>query len=306
MDGKLMTIHHKWLEKVIINALEEDLGPGWNDLTTRSILDLNTEVLRQSGDDKSQTKQDKTYGKSVITAKETGIIAGGFTVEQVFKTLSSEVRCERLKREGEQVLAGDEVIKITGPLDAILMGERTALNFFQRLSGIATKTRKLVDLITPYSCELLDTRKTTPGIRALEKYAVTIGGGTNHRIGLFDGVMIKDNHIKAAGSITNAIKKVKQNIGPMTKISVEASDFEKAVEAKEKGADMILLDNMTPTQLSDVVTHLKGEVILEASGNVTEENVQAIASSGVDYISTGSVTHSAKALDLSLTLQTTR
>ncbi|OWZ84369.1 carboxylating nicotinate-nucleotide diphosphorylase [Natranaerobius trueperi] len=275
-------IYKDWLDQIIKNALNEDLGSGL-DLTTSSILG----------------SQD-IFGKAIMITKESGVLAGSFVVERVFKNISCEIECKELIKDGQNVAYGEPVMEISGPLAQILMGERLALNFYQRLSGIATKTNELVELISNYSCDILDTRKTTPGIRPLEKYAVRMGGGLNHRMGLNDAVIIKDNHKKVAGSITEALKRVKTNVGPMVKVSVETTNLQEAKEAYQNGADIILLDNMTIEDLTKCVRLLSNKVLLEASGNITKDNIIDVASTGVDFISIGSITHSATSLDLSL------
>lgn len=295
-----------WLDKVIDRALEEDLGSS-SDLTTSAVVNYNNDLSSDNQGDHlnsstfNQGEQGK-QGTGMITAKEEGILAGSFVVTRVFQKLSDQINCQILIPDGQRVLSGQDIMQVTGPLAPILTAERLALNFYQRLSGIATETRKLVDLITPYSCELLDTRKTTPGLRPLEKYAVRMGGGTNHRMGLYDGVMIKDNHKKASGSITEAIRRVKNTVGPMVKISVEATNQKEAEEAYQHGADIILLDNMSTNQLVQITKKLSGKVLLEASGNISSDNISEIARTGVDYISSGSITHSAESLDLSFNL----
>lgn len=205
------------------------------------------------------------------------------------------------KEEG--VLAGLEVARLEGPLQGILAGERLALNLLQSLSGIATLTRKYVEAVRGTRARILDTRKTTPGLRALEKYAVRVGGGRNHRFGLFDGILIKDNHIRAVGSVREAVRRARSQTPHYLKVEVEVTSLEELEEALEAGADLILLDNMDLDTLKEVVRRVKGRALLEASGGMSLERVREVAETGVDYISVGALAHSARALDLSLELE---
>jgi nicotinate-nucleotide pyrophosphorylase (carboxylating) len=244
---------------------------------------------------------DHTCSGSFI-AKEDGCIAGLLVAERVFRVLSEDVVMTILVEEGSLVKKGTVLAKISGLTRDILKGERLALNLMQRISGIATLTRKYADRLEGTNTRIVDTRKTTPGLRELEKYAVRMGGGYNHRFNLSDGVMLKDNHIEAAGGITSAVAKVRANRSHMTKIEVEVEDLFQFEEAMAAGAEVILLDNMDTETMAKAVAMKRGDVILEASGNITLERLAEIASTGVDIISSGALTHSVKALDISLDL----
>jgi len=237
-----------------------------------------------------------------FVAKEDGCIAGLLVAERVFRVLSEDVVMTILVEEGSQVKKGTVIAKISGLTRDILKGERLALNLMQRISGIATMTRKYADQLEGTHTKIVDTRKTTPGLRELEKYAVRMGGGYNHRFNLSDGVMLKDNHIEAAGGITNAITKVRATLSHMTKIEVEVEDLFQFEEAMAAGAEVILLDNMDTETMAKAVAMKRGNVILEASGNITLERLAEIAATGVDIISSGALTHSVKSLDISLDL----
>lgn len=267
------------IDKLIDIALEEDIYSG----------DITTENLIPEGES----------GKAKITAKQNGIISGIGIAEKVFKKLDVSLIWNPLKSDGDAVIEGETVIEFEGKLRALLTGERTALNFMQRMSGVASLTSLYVKELEAAKTKLLDTRKTIPGMRLLDKYAVLSGGGVNHRMGLFDMVMIKDNHIKAAGSITNAVVMIRPKIKKSIKIEVETTDLDEVREAIEAGADIIMLDNMKTEMMHKAVNLINGKAKTEASGNVTLERLKEIAAAGVDYISTGAVTHSAKTLDLS-------
>lgn len=262
-------------------ALREDIGPG--DVTTESTL------------------PEEARGKGRIVAKAHGVICGLPIAGEVFKRVDPGIAFQPSVRDGEPVQPGQAIAEVTGPLRGILTAERVALNFLCRLSGIATLTAKFVDAVAPYRAVILDTRKTTPGWRALEKYAVRCGGGRNHRMGLYDMVLIKDNHIAACGSISEAVRRVRE-AGVRLPLEVEVGEIAELEEALELGVDRILLDNMSVDEIAAAVKLAAGRVPLEASGGVTLENVAAIAATGVDYISVGALTHSAPALDLSLEL----
>jgi nicotinate-nucleotide pyrophosphorylase (carboxylating) len=262
-------------------ALAEDIGPG--DVTTQAVIPEGRE------------------GNAVIVAKAYGVLAGLPIAEGVFREVAPQIRFEPLAQDGEPVAPGDVVAQVSGPLREILTAERVALNFLCRLSGIATLTAKFVDAVAPYRAVILDTRKTTPGWRVLEKYAVRAGGGHNHRLGLYDMVLIKDNHIVACGSITEAVRRVRE-AGAALPIEVEVKTLEELEEALSLGVDRILLDNMDIPTLREAVRRAAGRVPLEASGGVSLENVAEVAATGVDYISVGAITHSAPSLDLSLEL----
>ncbi len=270
------------VDRIIENALGEDVGAG--DVTTDTICPIDS------------------VSTAEIRAKEKGVIAGGPIAERVFKRLSPKARITLTKEDGVRVMPGDVIFQIEAPTRAILTGERLALNILQRLSGIATETSKYVAECEGHKAKILDTRKTAPGLRVLDKYAVSAGGGQNHRIGLYDGVLIKDNHIASAGSIAKAVLAVRQKHGDQFKIEVETSDLTEVREALDSGADIIMLDNMTTQDMREAVSVINGKALVEASGGVKLETVRGIAETGVDYISVGSVTHSAKALDIALYL----
>jgi len=268
------------LGDLIKRALEEDIGYG--DITTRSLIPAG------------QTARGQFIAKSV------GVVAGINISGAVFTYLDPESRFEVIKQDGEWVVPGDIIAVVSGKTRALLTGERTALNFLQRLSGIATKTSRMVDLIQDGPARLVDTRKTTPGLRVLEKYAVSVGGGHNHRFGLFDGVMIKDNHIQAVGNIGQAVATARQIVPHTVKIEVEVEDLHQLREALQAGADIIMLDNMDLERMTEAVKIAGGRVLLEASGGINEGNVAQVARTGVDFISMGALTHSAISMDISL------
>jgi len=268
--------------EIVRRALEEDLGVG--DITSLALF----------------TPADKGYG--TILAKQEGIIAGLPVAELTFKLCPPGCTFIPLVPEGTRVQAGQEVARVEGPLLAILGGERVALNFLQRMSGIATLTSLYVEKVKPYKARICDTRKTVPGLRLLDKYAVRIGGGINHRWNLGDAVLLKDNHIKAAGSILKAIRRVREVIPLTTKVEVEVETLEQVAEALEGGADLILLDNMEVAEMREAVKLAQGYALVEASGGITLDRVAEVAATGVDFISVGALTHSVSALDLSLEL----
>ena len=268
------------LDRIIRRALEEDLGSG--DLTTNATIDPDLE------------------GRASLLARETLVLAGLPVFIKVFRMLSVEIISEDYFEDGQVVQEGEKICQITGPANAILKGERTALNFLQRMSGIATLTKTYVDKVGLQKVRLVDTRKTAPGLRLFDKYAVRLGGGFNHRVGLYDGVLIKDNHISAAGSITNAVDLAKRKVPHTIKVEVEVEDLEALEEAIQAGADVVLLDNMSPHRLKEAVRLSNGRVPLEASGGINLKNIEEIAKTGVDIISVGALTHSAKAVDISL------
>ena len=267
------------IDKIIKNALEEDIPYG--DITASSVI----------------TKGSKA--KASLIAKEDGIICGLPVFERVF-TILGEVQFISLVTEGSRVKNGDIIGEVKGDALNILMGERVALNLLQRMSGIATLTNKYVNELKGLNTKLLDTRKTTANLRILEKYAVKIGGGNNHRFSLSDGILIKDNHIGYAGSIKEAIRLAKENSSFVRKIEVETESKEDVLEAIEAGADIIMLDNMTPFQAAEMVKLINGRALTECSGNITLDTVRNYALSGVDFISSGELTHSVKAFDISL------
>jgi len=264
-------------------ALQEDLGYG----------DITTEV----------TVAPDIYGSAIIIAKETTVTAGTFLAKEVFRQMDPDIQFTECREEGTELSRGDAVMGLKGRLSAILQAERVALNFLQRLCGIATLTRQFVNRISGLPCRLVDTRKTTPGLRILQKYAVKVGGGHNHRCGLSDGILIKDNHIAACGSVRDAVVQGRARAPHTLLIEIEVTGIEELKEAIDAGADAVLLDNMDTAALKDAVCiarRLRPSIILEASGGVRLENVREIAETGVDIISVGALTHSAKASDLSL------
>lgn len=266
----------------------------------RSALD---EDLRSTGDITSRalfTDEERVSG--VFTLKEEGIVCGLPLAQAVFRLLSVEVEFTAKVSEGQAVAAGSALAVVKGPVIPILEGERTALNFLQRLSGIATLTAQYVRIAGRYGARILDTRKTTPGLRQLEKYAVRVGGGLNHRMGLFDAILIKDNHVRAAGGVGNAVRAVRAEVGPGFPIEVEVEDLAGLAEAIEAGADTVMLDNMEAAEMAKAVEKAAGGVKLEASGGINLDTLEAVAATGVDFISVGALTHSCRALDISLDL----
>lgn len=239
-------------------------------------------------------------GKADLICKQDGVICGLNVFERTFKILDGNVEIKFLVKEGEKVAKCQHIAEITGDMRVILQGERTALNYLQRMSGIATYTREVVNLLKGSRTKLLDTRKTTPNMRVFEKYAVKVGGGNNHRYNLSDGVLLKDNHIGAAGGIKNAVKAAKEYAPFVRKTEVEVETLDGVKEALEAGADIIMLDNMTVEDMTAAVKYIGGRALTECSGNVTRENVEKIIATGVDYVSSGALTHSAPILDLSL------
>ena len=272
-------------EKLIKMALEEDLGSG--DVTTLSTVPPGTQA------------------RALIKAKQECVAAGIQVLGLVFRTLDPSLKIEARVADGDRLKVGDPLMAVSGNVISILMAERVALNFVQRLCGVATLASRFVAAVEDFPAEIVDTRKTTPGWRSLEKYAVQVGGARNHRHGLFDGILIKDNHIRAAGTITNAITHAQQLAPHGLKIEVEAADLNEVKEAARSGADIILLDNMDEALLLEAVTFVRDQfpaIKLEASGGIVLENVAQVAASGVDFISVGALTHSAPAIDISLDL----
>jgi nicotinate-nucleotide pyrophosphorylase (carboxylating) len=270
----------KHIEKLIAMALEEDIGAG--DVTTDNLVPADA------------------VGTGAIVAKEELIIAGLEVARRVFQCIDAGIRFQSDFHDGACIRKGQTVVALSGRLAALLTGERTALNFLQRLSGIATKVRSYVTLLEGQKVQLLDTRKTTPGWRELEKYAVRIGGGGNHRMGLYDAVLIKDNHIAAGGGIAPAVKRVIAQVGPAMTIEVETTHLEEVRQAMDAGAHIIMLDNMDLDQIKAAVALVNGRAKLEVSGGITREHLTDLADTGIDYISSGALTHSARAVDLSM------
>ncbi|MEM5015812.1 carboxylating nicotinate-nucleotide diphosphorylase [Metabacillus indicus] len=242
-------------------------------------------------------------GSAVIRAKEDGIFAGADVVKAGYAVLDPQVTVQVLKRDGEAISRGEKAAVLTGPIASILTGERVVLNLLQRMSGIATLTNHAVKLLNSDHTKICDTRKTTPGLRMIEKYAVRCGGGYNHRFGLYDGIMLKDNHIASAGSIAEAVQKARANAGHMIKIEVEIETEQQLHEAIAARADIIMFDNRTPDEAAAFAAVTPDSIITEASGGITFENLADYGRTGVDYVSLGMLTHSAKALDLSMNVE---
>lgn len=268
------------IKTFIANALSEDIGPG--DITTKALL---PSTIR---------------GKAEIIAKERLVLAGTDVAAEVFRQIDSDTSFIANYTDGNELSKGTAIATISGQLASILTAERVALNLLQRLSGIATLTREYVKKIEGTKARIVDTRKTTPGLRALEKYAVRVGGGKNHRFGLFDGILIKDNHIAAVGSIGEAIKRAKEKAPHTLKIEVETENIEQVKEALAAGSDIIMLDNMDTKTMKEAVKLIKGKAMVEASGGINLTNVRKVAGTGVDFISVGAITHSARAMDISM------
>lgn len=267
-------------DPLILSALREDITQ--EDVTTNAIM------------------PEDCHGEAELICKQDGIVAGLDVFARTFTLLNDQVWFEFFVKDGDQVKKGQQMAKVIGSIRTILSGERVALNYLQRMSGIATYTRQVADLLKGTGITLLDTRKTTPNMRVFEKYAVTVGGGKNHRYNLSDGVLIKDNHIGAAGGVKEAIELAKAYAPFVRKIEVETETLEMVQEAVEAGADIIMLDNMDHDTMKKAVQLIAGRAETECSGNVTKENIQQLADVGVDYISSGALTHSAPILDVSL------
>jgi nicotinate-nucleotide pyrophosphorylase (carboxylating) len=270
----------KELDAIIEAALKEDMPRG--DVTSENIIPPDSE------------------SDAIILAKEHGVLAGIKVAGSVFRKLDPSIRFKNVFEDGEIFKKGDILAKLKGNSISILKGERTALNFLQRMSGIATSTRKFVKALQGTRTKILDTRKTTPSLRFLEKYAVKMGGGVNHRFNLSEMVLIKDNHLKLVGSIREAVVRSKKKVKKGTKVEVEAASLEDVKEAVQSGADMVMLDNMPLEKIGEVVQWVKGQVPLEVSGKITLRKIGKIASLGVDFISVGSLTHSYKSVDISI------
>ena len=268
------------LRKLIEDALREDIGSG--DVTTLAIV------------------KDNSVGTAQAIVKTETVLAGIEVFKEVFCVYNSDIIFKTAFKDGLLAEKGEVVAEISGTMQGILTAERVALNIFQRMCGIATLTSRYVDAVKGTKARILDTRKTTPGLRDLEKYAVKAGGGFNHRTGLYGGVLIKENHITAAGSITNAVKNVRDNMPLTLKVEVEAKNLEEVKEALSAGCDIIMLDNMETGEMIEAIFLINGKVVVEASGNVTLSNVREIAETGVDFISVGALTHSVPAADISL------
>jgi len=275
------------IEEIIDRALAEDLGKG--DVTTEALI---------PGDQQ---------GTGFIVAKKEGILAGTGVAKQVFHQVGPELKVEMLLEDGARVKPGSKVAKVSGSIASILKAERVALNFLQRLSGIASETNRYVARVEGLPVRIMDTRKTTPGLRSLEKYAVRVGGGENHRMNLGDGILIKDNHLAGLRSkglnIKEIVARARQNAPQRLPVEVEVGTVSEALEAVEAGADIVMLDNMSLEDMRKAVKSIHGRASIEASGGITLDNVRAVAETGVDFISIGALTHSTRALDISLELE---
>jgi len=275
------------VESLIRAALAEDIGRG--DVTTMATVGAGTP------------------GRAEIVAKQPGVLAGVALVARVFELLgAAQVAVEARRADGESFARGDVLVRLRGPARDLLSGERVALNFLQRLCGVATSTRRFVDAVAGTRARIIDTRKTTPGFRVLEKYAVRAGGGGNHRGGLDDGILIKDNHIAAAGGLTKAVQRARRAAPHTLRVEVECRTLREVDAAVRSGAEVILLDNMSAAQMREAVRRVAARALLEASGGVSLETVRAIAETGVDLISVGALTHSAPVIDLSMRLKLPR
>lgn len=277
-----MKLDKLYVHDTILNALKEDMPLG--DVTTDNII------------------SEESQSKAEFLAKQDAVIAGLDIAKYVFEILDDEVVFKPFIKDGDKVKKGDIIATVSGSTRALLKGERTALNFLQRLSAIATMTNRYVAKVQGLPVKIADTRKTTPGLRFMEKYAVYAGGGSNHRFSLSDGVLIKDNHIAAAGGIKNAIERVRASIPHTVKIEVEVESMEQVQQAIDCKADIIMLDNMSTEQMSDAVRIINKRALVEASGNMTEETIYDVALTGVDIISIGKLTHSANSIDISMNI----
>ena len=275
-----MLLQPFYIDKIITTALEEDIH--YVDVTTDYLLD------------------DEHTSEAYYLAKDTGVLCGIDIAKRVFELAGGNVTMEILKKDGETVQKGDILARMKGSTKTLLKGERTALNLLQHMSGIATATAECVALVAGTRAQITDTRKTLPGLRQLQKYAVTVGGGKNHRYNLSDAAMLKDNHIDAYGSLTNAVNALRAKAGHMVKIEVETRSLEELEEALAVGADVIMLDNMDCATMAEAVKRTAGRAKLEASGNITLENIAEVAKTGVDIISLGALTHSVTCFDISM------
>ncbi len=270
------------LKELLLAAFSEDIGMG--DLTTESIF------------------SESQRGKGVYTAKTEGILSGLKAIEVGYKLLDSSASVRLLKNDGQAVNKGEQIAEVEASLRALLSGERVILNLIQHLSGIATATRDVIATLSDPSITITDTRKTLPGLRSFQKYAVRCGGGKNHRYRLDDGVMIKDNHIKAAGNIKSAVELVRARVGHMVKIEIEVENKEQVLAAVEAKADVIMLDNRSPEEVKDLVKLIPEDIVVEVSGGITPDNISGFKNCGADVISLGWLSHSVKALDISFNL----
>lgn len=267
-------------DELILSALREDITS--EDITTNSVM------------------REYQLGEVELICKQDGVIAGLDVFKRTFELLDSKTEVTFTKKDGDTVKNGDKIVVVRGDIRVLLSGERTALNYLQRMSGIATYTRSIADLLKGSKTKLLDTRKTTPNMRVFEKYAVKVGGGYNHRYNLSDGILLKDNHIGAAGGVKEAVQMAKEYAPFVRKIEIEVENLDMLKEALDAGADIIMLDNMSVEDMKEAVKLVSGKAETECSGNVTKENVERLVDIGVDYISSGALTHSSPILDLSL------
>ncbi len=268
------------IDRLIEMAIDEDVGHG--DITTQG-LDFGNQ-----------------QGRGVIVAKENLVLAGTDLVGRVFMKIDPAIEIKKERADGDLVDAGTAVLTVEGSMAALLIGERTALNFLQRMSGIATHVRRYSDLLSGFPVRLVDTRKTVPGWRVLEKYAVRVGGASNHRMGLYDGVLIKDNHIAAAGGISQAIERIRNRVSHLIRIEIETSTLGEVEEALTAGVDVIMLDNMADAEIPAAVALVNGRAMLEVSGRVDHDRILYLASTGINIISSGALTHAARFVDLSM------
>lgn len=273
------------IDDLIEISLKEDIG--YADITTDNLVDPELE------------------GVGVAIAKENFVVAGLEIAKRVFQSLDEKVVYESGFKDGDRLEQGGTIFQVSGKLGALLKGERTALNFLQRLSGIATHVRSYVDELKNTAVRLVDTRKTTPGMRFLEKYAVRVGGGFNHRMGLYDGVLIKDNHIAACGGITASVERIRSKISHLVKIEVEVSTLDEVKQAIAAGADVIMLDNMNIKRIKESIALIGDRATVEVSGGVTKDSIGRLADIGVDLISVGAFTHSARSMDISMRIKST-
>ena len=277
MNNITMTLQ---VDHLVMEALREDISS--EDVTTNAVM------------------HEAVTGEVDLICKQDGVIAGLQVFQRVFELLDKDTKVEFFCKDGDEVKNGQLMGKVTGDIRVLLSGERVALNYLQRMSGIASYTRSVVSLLGESKTKLLDTRKTTPNMRIFEKYAVRAGGGYNHRYNLSDGVLLKDNHIGAAGSVAKAVQMAKEYAPFVRKIEIEVETMEQVKEAVEAGADIIMLDNMTPEMMKEAVELIAGRAQTECSGNITKENIAKILETGVDFVSSGALTHSAPILDISM------
>ena len=275
-----MYLFGQMLDKIILNALDEDVGTG--DITTESTI------------------PEDRVAHGLYKAKESGVLCGVGVAKRVFELIDPSIEFTAFKKDGDRIEKGEIIAEVHGKATGVLTGERVGLNLMQRMSGIATRTAEAVKQVEGTNAKICDTRKTTPGLRVIEKYAVKVGGGTNHRFNLADGILIKDNHIVAAGSITAAVRAARANAPHTLKIEVEVETFDELDEALAAGADIIMLDNMSCEDMKKAVGIVNGRALTEASGNMGDRDLKEVASCGVDLISIGALTHSVRALDISL------